>query len=134
VTEKARLEAIATMAHTKLQVKDYDAARAALKDLHWNYQEAACKSDAVQQEKTTWDSRRAEISALIVQAEEAIRAGQRDQARREEEAQRAIVEREAHEKQVAAERANERRISAAENDLTEKIRQRTAARRANGND
>lgn len=134
VTEKARLEAIATMAHSKLQVKDYDAARGVLKDLHWNYQEAACKSEAVQQEKAAWESRRMELSGLITQAEEMVRAGQRDQVRREEEAQRAVVEREVHEKQLIAERANERRISAAENDLTEKIRQRTAARRANGND
>ena len=133
-TEKARLNTIVTAATSKLQEKAYALARTTLMDLHWDYQEAACKSDAVQQEKTAWDMKREDLLAQVALAEEAVVAAQRQQAGREEEARRAEVDRNVQEKQAEAARANEQRITSAENDLTEKIRQRAASRRANSND
>lgn len=134
LAEKTRLEAIAATASAKLQEKTYDAARAALGDLRWAYQESACKSDAVSQEKLQWDSKREELLAQVARAEEGVRAEKRAVALREEELQRASAEREAQQKQILADRANERRISAAERDLADQIRQRANARRAAGND
>lgn len=134
VTEKARLDAIVTAATGKLQEKAYALARTTLRDLHWDYQEAGCKSDAVQQEKAAWDMKREDLLAQVAQAEEAVLAAQRQQASQEEAVRRVDADREIREKQAAAARANEQRISAAENDLAEKIRQRAASRRANAND
>lgn len=134
LAEKTRLEAIAATANAKLQEKAYDAARVALSDLRWAYQEGACKSDAVSQEKAQWESKREELLAQVARAEEGVRADKRAAALREEELQRASAEREAQQRQVLADRANERRISAAERDLADQIRQRAGARRAAGND
>jgi ribosomal protein L37AE/L43A len=134
VAEKARLDAIVAAATAKLQDKAYGQARTTLRDVHWDYQEAACKSDAVLQEKAVWDAKREDLLAQVAQAEESVVAAQREQANREEEAKRAEAERETQEKQAVAARAEQRRISAAENDLAEKARQGAARRRANSND
>lgn len=121
VAEKTRLEGIATMVDGKLLAKDYAGAKAALSGLQWAYQEAACKADAVAQEKDAWEGRKQELAGRIAQAEEAIRSEQREVEKREEDKEKA-----------KAAQAADARFRAAEQDMTNAIRQRAASRPPRG--
>lgn len=129
ILEKTRLEGIAATVKRQLQDNTHAAALTTLNGLRWEYQESACKSDEVAREKADWASRREDLLAQIRQAEEAVRAQQREQELRATEQLRADAERESTQRRVMAERAEAKRIAEAERELTDKIRQRAAARK-----
>jgi hypothetical protein len=140
--EKARLETISATVTAKLQAEDYAAAQAGLNGLRWEYQET-CKSDGALKEKAAWEAQRQELQGRIQNAENAVVVKQREAVQREADQQRAEAEREAAQKQAevgreaaqkraAADRAEARRVAEAENDLSNKIRQRSASRKATG--
>lgn len=142
LTEKARLETISVAVTAKLQANDYAAAQAGLNGLRWEYQET-CKTDEAQKEKAAWEAQRQELQGRIQSAENAVAEKQREAVQREADQQRAEaareaaqkqaeVDREAAQKRAAADRAEARRVAEAENDLSNKIRQRSASRKATG--
>lgn len=131
LAEKARLEAISAAVTAKLQANDYAAAQASLNGLQWDYKES-CKAEAALKEKVAWELQRDELHDRIQQAERAVAEKQREAAQREADQQRAEAEREAGQRRAVADRAETRRVAEAENELSDKIRQRSASRRAAG--
>ena len=129
--EKTRLEGVSASVSVKLKASDYAAARAALDGLEWQYQED-CKGDELAKQKAAWEDERQELLAQIEKAENAVADKLREAAQQEAEAQRAEADRAQAQKQAAADRAEARRLSEAENDLGNKIRQRSAARQGAG--
>lgn len=142
LAEKARLEAVSAVVSAKLQANDYAGAQTGLNGLRWEYQET-CKGDEALREKAAWEAQRQQLQDRIQQAENEVAAKQREAVQREADQQRAKVEREATQKQAeadreaaqkraAAERAEARRVAEAESELSNKIRQRSASRKAAG--
>jgi hypothetical protein len=130
VLEKTRLEGIVATVKKQLQDNAHAAALTTLNGLQWEYQESACKSDEVAREKAAWENRREDLLAQVRQAEDAVRVQQREQEQRIAEQLRAEEERESAQKRSAAERADAQRIAEAERELTDKVRQRAAARKS----
>lgn len=129
LSERQRLEGIRSVANDKLQAKDFAGASSLLNGLRWEYQES-CKADDAAQEKTTWENKRAELAAQIQKAENEVQEKQREVARQEVEQQRAEADRELAKKRAIVEQAEVRRVAEGERDLADRLRQRSAARKA----
>ena len=129
--EKSRLEAISADVTAKLKAGDYAGASAALDGLRWQYEES-CKKDDSAEQLVVWDEKRLELRAQVEQAENAVAEKQREAAQHEADLQRAETDRAQAQKQAAADRAEARRVSEAEGELSNKIRQRSAARQSAG--
>lgn len=134
LAEKGRLEGISAAATAKLQANDYAAALIILNGLRWEYQES-CKTEDATREKATWEKKHLDQVALVQKGENAVRTQQSEAAQRELEQQRAVAEHEAGQKRAAADRVTQQRVAEAERELGDKIRQRSAFRKAaNGDD
>lgn len=127
VAENTRLESIATTATGKLQAKDYAGAHAALDGLHWTYQEG-CKADASTPDSANWEAKRQDLLAAVQKAEDAVQEEQRAVAQHEADQQKAAADSEAAAKRAEAARAEAKRVANAEQELSDRIRQRASRR------
>jgi len=69
--EKERLEALLSKVQAEMSAKDYANADAHAAGLHWDLQEE-CQQEAAQTARDTWETKRAEVVALIQSANTAI--------------------------------------------------------------